>query len=529
MSGNNFFDFREKLLTPRKAGNAGGDVAPVIDASNALSVTAVTRMIDSAIKSKMPPVVIVRGDVSNFNLNRASGHAYFTLKDANATINCVMFRSEFERVKFKPADGMELLGIGGIRVYAAQGRYQLYVNQLQPIGQGALELAFQQLRAKLEAEGLFRADRKRAIAKYPTRIVIVTSRETAALADMLKVLRRFPWLRLMLYHVPVQGDGSGRQIAAAIAHINGAIDSIGGADVILLGRGGGSLEDLWGFNDESLARAIVASALPIVTGIGHEVDVSIADLAADHHAHTPTEAATYVTLDWRTAGELLDGSTRRLSRQMRTILAHYQQRLASIIRHEIFRRPTDRIDNLRMVLDDRQRAMQWGITRLLQDRLRQVRELAERLDRQGPAVQVGRLRTKLEDLQQQLMRLISHSLRSRADRVNRAAAALAERHPRNLVVLQTANVNVMAQRLERARTTDLRRRSESLDSLAAQLQALSPQRVLMRGYTVTRLKKSGALVRSADQLKEGDRLVTRFHDGEAESVVDDGKQPRLFE
>src|ERR1019366_3633417 len=214
MSGNSFFDMREKLGPGKKPRPSGGTPQDKV-----FSVTQLTKVIDSAIRGGVPGTVAVQGEVSNFNFNRASGHAYFTLKDPNACINCVMFRSEFERVKFKITDGLELLARGGVRVYAAQGKYQLYVESLQPLGRGALELAFQQLRLKLEAGGLFKVERKRPVPRFPGRIVIVTSRETAALADMLKVLRRFSWIRLMLFHVPAQGEGCGRQIAGALSQI----------------------------------------------------------------------------------------------------------------------------------------------------------------------------------------------------------------------------------------------------------------------------------------------------------------------
>ncbi len=479
MSGNGFFDLREKLVAPRKPRGGSGTGSEA-----ALSVTQVTKVIEKAITGGVPPSLVVRGEVSNFNLNRGSGHAYFTLKDPGACINCVMFRSEFERVKFKPGDGMELLATGGVRIYAAQGKYQLYVNQLQPIGQGALELAFQQLRSKLEAEGLFDVERKREVPRYPAKIVIITSRETAALQDMLKVLRRFAWLQLQLYHVPVQGDGCGRQIAAAIEHVNEYSDQIGGPDLILLGRGGGALEDLWGFNEESLARAIAASRIPIITGIGHEVDVSIADLVADHHAHTPTEAAQIATGHWRNAVEVVEGIAVRLRREMRSTVQDCRRRLVAAERHEVFRRPTDWINDLRILLDDRQRSMQMGMNDLLRDQERRLQECADRLEKHTPAMQVVRFATKIGEIQGRLGRGMLNALQRRGDRIQ---------------------------------------------SMSALLDAVSPHRVLQRGYSLTRLKKSGAIVVSAAQVKEGDRMVTSFTDGEVESVVEDGKQRRLFD
>ena len=274
----NFFEFREQIVKKKSA-------APQPAGGGALSVSELTAVIDRAIKSGVPAFVSVRGEVSNFNLHRGSGHWYFTLKDQNACIDCVCFKSDAQRLKFTPTDGMELLAGGRVGIYAQRGRYQLYVSSLNPIGQGALELAFKQLRARLEAEGLFAAERKKELPPFPTNIVLLTSRQTAALQDMLKVLRRFPFLKLSVFHVPVQGDGSAELIAEALGLLNRkAAKRDAPADVIVLARGGGSLEDLWEFNEEVVARAIAASQIPVVTGVGHEVDVSIADLVADYHA-----------------------------------------------------------------------------------------------------------------------------------------------------------------------------------------------------------------------------------------------------
>ncbi len=268
-----------------------------------------------------------------------------------------MFKSDAVRLKFQPGDGMEMLATGRIGVFPKRGNYQLYVARLDPLGQGALELAFQQLKAKLEAQGLFDPENKKPLPRFPQSIVLVTSQETAALQDMLKVLGRFPWLRVMLYHVAVQGDGCAAKIAGALRDLSRNADALGPIDVILLARGGGSLEDLWAFNEEVLARAIAASNIPIVTGVGHEVDTSIADLAADYHAHTPTEAAQVITANWRIAPDTTDALGLRLRRELRMRLNEARQRLAATQRHAVFRRPMDRINTLRQLLDDRQRAL----------------------------------------------------------------------------------------------------------------------------------------------------------------------------
>jgi len=290
---------------------------------------------------------------------------------------------------------------------------------------------------------------------------MVTSRATAALQDMLKVLKNFPWLELMVYHVPVQGDGSGAKIADAIAHLNRRGADVGGVDVILLSRGGGSLEDLWAFNEESVARAIAASRIPIVTGIGHEIDCTISDLTADYHAHTPTEAAQVVAQNWKRAADSVAQSEVRLRNVVRQIGVDCRSRLEAVVRHEFFRRPMDRIQLLRQLLDDRGKSM----TLALSGRMMRYR-----------------------------------------DRI----AAIEPR----IFIAGKQLVQIPATRLE---------------AISRQLEALSPQGVLGRGYTITTMKKTGEILRSGKSAQPGDRILTRFADGEMESQVQDSRQPDLFE
>jgi len=481
--GESFFDYQARRGKSRAAGGGASPSPEASGAAGALTVSQLTARIQAALRA-LPERLLVRGEVSNFNRHGPSGHIYFTLKDDTACVDCVMFRSDAARLKFEPRDGMEVLAAGRIDVYAARGRYQYYVSRLEPLGQGALELAFRQLRAKLEAEGLFDPARKKPIPPYPRRIVLMTSTETAALADMLKVLRRFPFVRTMVYHVPVQGDGAAEQIAAAIETLNRRHQDIGGVDLILLARGGGSLEDLWEFNEEVVARAIVASRIPIITGIGHEIDVTIADLAADLRAHTPTEAAQAATSRWRTAREDVQSLGIRLRRELRTLLSEARQRLLQISRHEFFRRPADRINALRQLLDDRQRALSLAVI--------------NRLHRQ----------------QQRVARLL---------------AALRERHPRHLVHLARQRLESTAARMRRGADDFLRRQHSRLQAAAAHLNAVGPQQVLRRGYTITILKSTGAVVRSSGALRPGQRIITRFADGTAQSIIEDGRQSLLFD
>ncbi len=474
-----FFEFREKVTrsgrkpAPAPAGrSAAGEV---------WSVSQITSQIDQVIRGGLPPIVMVRGECSNCRPHRESGHFYFTLKDAKACIDCVMFRDDFAMLRFEPSDGTELLATGRVQVYAHRGKYQLYVRKLEPLGQGALELAFQKVRAKLQREGLFAAERKKALPAYPMDIALVTSSQTAALQDMLKVLGRFPWLRVKVHHVPVQGDGSAEKMAQQIERINGR----GACDVILVGRGGGSLEDLWEFNEEVLARAIAASRIPIVTGIGHEIDVSIADLVADYHAHTPTEAAQVVTANWRHARDDVEGLGNRLRNAMRGRISEGRHRLVAISRHEVFRRPLERIYRLQQLIDDQQRALMLAISRRLQT-----------IDR---------------------------------DRLGVLATRLASRHPRNLIRLHEQQLAAVHERLRRGLRVAHQGHVEEIDALERQLQALNPLGVLKRGYSVTFMKKGGAVVRSSKQVQGGETLVTRLADGQIESTADDPRQPKLFE
>ena len=514
----NFFDFQQQLLRPRP-------VAPPADAVP-LTVTELTDKITRVINGGMPARVLVRGEVSNFSRNKSSGHFYFTLKDPGACVDCVIFRGDAVRLKFEPADGMELLAGGRIGVYPQRGRYQLYISTLRPIGQGALELAFQQVRAKLEKEGLFGVERKKSLPLYPLRIVIVTSPEAAALQDALKVLRRFPWLRLMLYAAPVQGEGAAEKIAAALRHLASAAEAC--ADVVLLVRGGGSLEDLWCFNEEIVARAIAASTIPIVTGIGHEVDVSIADLVADHHAHTPTEAAQVITAQWRGVNDRVQSCGGRLLRVVRQVVSDATQRLKGIERHEAFRRPMDRVNVLRQLLDDRQRSLLVAQERLLRDARDRVQDAAAKLQRFGPAT-LSSSREVLNLKRRQLDQAVSQRLHSARQPLARAEALLQRCHPRHLLKLADQRLVIDADRLKQSISQLVIRQSQILDARSRQLEALGPGSVLSRGYTITTRKRDGQPIRRASQLKPGDKLLTRFADGQVESTVNDSRQMSLFE
>ena len=489
MNAENFFDLHARLKSPPAAAKSELPTTAVgADAAGSstvkpLTVTQVTAMVDKAIKGGVPGNLLVRGELSNVRPQPESGHLYFTLKDANSCLNCVMWRDAASRVKFKLQDGLEMIATGDVRVYAPAGRYQLSVQTLSPVGRGALELALRQLQAKLAAEGLFDVERKKRIPPFPMRIAMVTGQGGAAIQDMLKVLSACPWVKLLHVPVLVQGDGAAPQIAAGLSRFFSERSTLGSFDLILLGRGGGSLEDLWAFNEEIVVRAIVASRIPIITGIGHEIDTSIADLAADYHAHTPTEAARIAIENWRNVAEQLQFSQSRLNRALRQTAVHARQRLTAIERHETFRRPLDRIRTLAQLLDDRQR----GLKLALGNRWRTASQRFAGTQGRLPAAAQAWLR------------------------VQRTRLAISEN------------------RLPNVAAARLKIHAAKLDALAGRLEALSPLGILQRGYTITTSKRTGQILRQAAEVAAGEKLITRFSDGRIESTAADKNQPSLFE
>ena len=274
------------------SGSRGVSISP--EAPPIRTISEVNGLIGRTLQSHLPPVLRVRGEISNFNVY-SKGHAFFKLKDERSELPCMMWRNDLEKLRFSPADGLAVIAEGSVKLYEAQGRLQLYVSSMIPQGAGELELAFRQLCDKLRAEGLFDAARKKAIPLLPRHIVVITSPTGDVFHDVLTTAgRRFPNIHIMLFPVQVQGAPAAAELVRAIDLVNAHAVAIGGVDLILLVRGGGSLEDLWAFNEESVARAIVRSAIPIATGIGHEPDITIADLVADLRGPTPTGVAAMV-------------------------------------------------------------------------------------------------------------------------------------------------------------------------------------------------------------------------------------------
>ena len=391
-----------------------------------LTVSQLTAGIKDLLESAFP-MVWVAGEISDLARPR-SGHCYLTLKDEASQIRAVLWRSTAARVKFNLDDGLEVVCRGHLDVYAPRGTYQLVIDEIQPKGLGALELALRQLREKLAKEGLFAPERKRPLPRFVRRIGVVTSPTGAAIRDFLQVLgRRWRGADVLVAPTRVQGEGAAQEIARAIAMVNRLADP---PDCLVVTRGGGSLEDLWAFNEEPVVRAIAASQIVVVSAIGHEIDVTLADLAADVRAATPSEAAELVA---------------PAADEMRASLGQYRRRLRAAL--------VGRVDSARMRLEA-----------------------------------VGRARVL--------------------------------RRPVEMVHDRQRQLDELDGRATRAVNTRLTTASHQLESMAGRLESLSPLNVLARGYSLTTAAEDGQVVRDADQLTEGQKIVTRFAKGQATSRVE---------
>jgi exodeoxyribonuclease VII large subunit len=337
------------------------------------SVSEVTAQVKAVLETALP-TFWVEGEVSNF-VHHSSGHMYFTLKDASSQLPSVMFRGANRKLAFRPENGMQVLAWGRIKVYEPSGRYQLYVESMKEAGLGALAAAFEKLKRKLAAEGLFDPEHKRAIPAFPSTVAVVTSPTGAAVRDVMRVAReRFPAARLVVVPVPVQGTDAAPSIVDAI----GLIDEWGEADVAIVGRGGGSLEDLMAFNDEAVARAIFGARTPIVSAVGHEIDLTISDLVADVRAATPSNAAELVVPDRIALAGRVDTLRRRAARAVDQRLSTLTDRARSCARAYAFRLPADMIDRLMQSTDELVRRLGTSATaRTIEARARLDRALAE--------------------------------------------------------------------------------------------------------------------------------------------------------
>ena len=359
------------------------------------TVSEITREIRTSLEHKLSNICVI-GEISNVR-KPGSGHVYLTLKDKNAQLQAVVFRNTASRTKFELKDGMEVVSFGSITVYEPRGQYQLIINKIEPKGIGALQLAFQQLKEKLEKEGLFDHAHKKTIPFIPQKIGIVTSPTGAAIKDILNIIdRRFANVEILIYPVRVQGEGAAQEIAEAISELNNLSD----IDVIITGRGGGSLEDLWAFNEEMVARSIYNSRIPIISAVGHEIDITIADLVADKRALTPSEAGELVVPRKDLLIEKIEKFKARLLQSLTGKLRLSKEKLARIANSYAMRQPFDRLNRWQQRLDEFTQRLNLNITHALYTEREKLSGIAGKLESLSPLNVLKRgytITTKLED------------------------------------------------------------------------------------------------------------------------------------
>lgn len=434
-----------------------------------LTVSRLTLLLRGVLEENFDQVW-VQGEISNFS-HPSSGHLYFSLKDAGAQLRCVMFKGSAKNLKFKPGDGMALLARGRISIYDQRGEYQLICEYIEPAGVGALQAAFEQLKQRLAGEGLFDPSRKRPLPSFPRRVGVITSATGAAIHDILNVLkRRFAALEVLLYPVRVQGEGAALEIARAVEDMNRHAL----ADVLIVGRGGGSLEDLWPFNEEVVARAVVRSKIPVISAVGHETDWTICDFAADLRAPTPSAAAEMVIAS---AAELR-GQVDYLHHRMRLAM---ESRLATM---------EGQVAQLRRALHD-------------------------------PGTMLGHLSQRVDDLSERLELALRNSLIRRREQFVRLESTLlhhapdrrAEQLRQRIALLSGLAERLMIQRLDRIR--------QGFAADAARLEVLSPLSTMSRGYSIAVRKADGRVVSDASRLAVGEMLRLCLCSGAAECRVEE--------
>ncbi|WP_045419359.1 exodeoxyribonuclease VII large subunit [Vibrio jasicida] len=414
-------------------------------------------------------IVWLVGEISNFSAP-VSGHWYLTLKDSRAQVKCAMFRGNNRRVTFKPANGNQVLVKARLSLYEPRGDYQLIIESMQPEGDGRLQQEFEALKMKLAAEGLFAQTNKQPLPEHPKRVGVITSKTGAALYDILDVLkRRDPSLPVVVYPTMVQGEEAAIQIAQTIGRANSRDE----CDVLIVGRGGGSLEDLWCFNNEILARTIAASQIPIISAVGHEVDVTIADFVADMRAPTPSAAAELVSRDNSHKDQALVTRQHKLASAMRYYLAQQKQQSAQLI---------------------------------------------HRLERQHPSYQLQRQTQQLDELEMRLQRAMQRFITTRQQAVERKHHRLQLNSPVKRLAEQKSKLDRVEQKLLDAMDRKLLTMRHQLAIAAEKLDTVSPLATLKRGYSITQTEQ-GQVVTQAKDVKTGDVLVTRLSDGELRSTV----------
>ncbi len=433
-----------------------------------LSVTALTKYLKYKFDAD-PHLgrVYLTGEISNFNLR--SAHKYFSLKDENAKISAVMFKTNFDKLKFTPEEGMKVLVVGRVSLYEAYGTYQITIEQMEPDGVGARYLAFEQLKQKLAQEGLFQAPKK-PIVKYPKKIAVITSQSGAVIRDIITtVQRRYPIAQIVLFPTVVQGEKSAPDIVRNIKRV----EALGDFDTLIIGRGGGSIEDLWPFNEESVARAIFAAKTPIISSVGHETDTTIADFVADVRAATPTAAAELAVPVLVDEILRIEERKERLKQALNYQIQYKKERHQRLMNSYLFRQPERLYEGQSVRLDRLTQRLQQQMQTLYYEKEKQTRLLRHRLEQQIPLSKVREAQVRLNYNHQNLQQ-------------------------------QMANV--------------LQRKWQQFDKEIQALNLLSPLNIMGRGYSYT-VDKKGTVVSSVQQLTLGEEVTIRYQDGQAQMKI----------
>jgi exodeoxyribonuclease VII large subunit len=461
-----------------------GELFPQEATRKVLTVSELTTKVKGLLERQVGQVWVT-GEITNFRA-QSSGHLYFTLKDVDSQVSCVLFRNEARDTRNFVQDGRKVVLQGDLTVYEPRGQYQLRVTTVELQGIGALQAAFEKLKQKLNAEGLFAPERKRPLPEYPQRIGLVTSPTGAAIRDVLHVIqRRNPALEIILTPCRVQGQGAAQEIAAAIRLLNewNARQTPASGqrlDLILLTRGGGSLEDLWAFNEEAVARAIFESQLPVVSAVGHEIDFTISDFAADFRAATPSAAAEIITQGVFSSCQFLSAVEGRM--------------------RELFRQRLD-------------------------DKEYETGQLMDRLARVHPRRRLNESLQRLDDLQASLVRCTKHGIRNQQFAWRNLQERLMRVRPRQLLMQRRELLEQEQGRLREQVRHQLQSFQNSLDVLNTRLRLLGPEQVLARGYSITMDARSGKVIRAAGETQPGQELKTRLKSGEILSKVSPPNKP----
>jgi len=437
------------------------------------TVTQINSMIKGVLEGNLPPRLTVVGEITDFRPHH-SGHCYFSLKDDSSNLPCAMWKSNAGLIKFEIENGLEAMASGFIDVYVPHGRYQLIVEKLIPAGKGDLQLAFEQMVKKLQVQGLFDEAHKKPLPAYPMSIGILTSETGAAVQDIKKSIHdRWPCAKLFLYPVPVQGKQAAQEIAAAIRDVNSRNDKLQ-LELLIVGRGGGSIEDLWAFNEEVLARAIYDSEIPIIIAVGHEYDTTIADMVADARASTPTKAGVVAVPDKEEVLSGLSHIQKRLAVNAHGRLELYKKALAAILASAVFRNPMLAVRNREQQLDE--------------------------------------LTHSLSDAAGDLLSEIKNKLAAAGEKIARL-------EPHRLIGKKTVEIGELQNRVSAVVKLLMHKQYLHLAAAEGRLTALNPRSVLGRGYSITTNAATGKVIMQLEDVRIGDIMTTELADGSVESRV----------